>query len=207
MWGAGGGDHPGVCASALDGQSRTRQRLWKPGPLRNRRSSIHPSGGVDNKATFTTFSLLPLLSSKVGQFAWVSQPPRLLLDAHDALRNLHRTGGPGIASGIGADSASAASCRTRVIHVDPIMFYNPPNNLLSLFPSHLVRWLWRSDWMIHLTFYYHLKWDRIVGEPQHRLTDYGLLKISKMKRKTDGTPDLMLSPRAGSVWPPCYLAC
>lgn len=45
--------------------------------------------------------------------------------------------------------------------------------------------------MIHLTFYYHLychlKWDRIVGEPQHWLTGYGLLKISKVKRKTDGS--------------------
>jgi len=31
MWGAGGDDHPGVCASALDRHSRTRQRSWKPG--------------------------------------------------------------------------------------------------------------------------------------------------------------------------------
>lgn len=37
------------------------------------RSSIHPTGGVDNEATFTTFSLLSLC--KVGRFAWVAQPP------------------------------------------------------------------------------------------------------------------------------------
>lgn len=33
------------------------------------RSSIHPTGGVDNEATFTTFSLLSLCCSKVGRFA------------------------------------------------------------------------------------------------------------------------------------------
>lgn len=31
------------------------------------RSSIHPTGGVDNEATFTTFSLLSLCCSKVGR--------------------------------------------------------------------------------------------------------------------------------------------
>ena len=45
-----------------------------PGPAnahetRVGRSSIHPTGGVDNEATFTTFSLLSLCCSKVGRFA------------------------------------------------------------------------------------------------------------------------------------------
>ena len=44
-----------------------------PGPANARenpgRSSIHPTGDVDNEATVTTFSLLSLCCSKVGRFA------------------------------------------------------------------------------------------------------------------------------------------
>ncbi|KAK4412285.1 hypothetical protein Salat_2980100 [Sesamum alatum] len=95
VW-AGGDDHPGVCASALD-------RHLNPEPANARetrvgRSSIHPTGGVDNEATFTTFSLLSLCK--------------------------------GIASGIGADSASAASCRTGVIQYVRRLFHARRPDLL-----------------------------------------------------------------------------
>ncbi|MCD9560769.1 hypothetical protein HAX54_019560 [Datura stramonium] len=65
------------------------------------RSSIHPTGGMDNEDTFTTFSLLSLCWNK----CW------------------GRVTKQGIASGIGANSASAASCHTRACKTtEPLLF-------------------------------------------------------------------------------------
>jgi hypothetical protein len=110
MWGAGGDDLPGVCASALDGHSRTRLRSWKP------RSVLRPDVWITRPPSQPSpFYLYP----KSGRAVRLSCSTVPLPGAHDALRNLHR------ASGIGAYSASAASCRTGVIqyvvpHVPPL---------------------------------------------------------------------------------------
>ncbi|MED6222155.1 hypothetical protein PIB30_061694 [Stylosanthes scabra] len=78
------------------------------------RSSIHLTGGVDNEATFTTLSLLSLCCSKVGRFASVAQPPlsSMLMTRYGTFTVTKQ----GIASGIGVDSVSTASCCTGVIH-------------------------------------------------------------------------------------------
>ncbi|KAK4772777.1 hypothetical protein SAY86_014552 [Trapa natans] len=91
---------PGYALAPLTGTPGPANAHENPG-----RSSIHPTGGVDNEATFTTFSLLSLCCSK------------------------------GIASGIGADSASAASCRTGVIQY--VVPHVPP--LLRSFPILIVK--------------------------------------------------------------------
>ena len=81
MWGAGGDDHPGVCASALDGHSRTRQGSWKP------RSVGPPFIRPDVWITRPPSQPSPFYPyQNVGRFAWVAQPS---FGAHDALRNLH----------------------------------------------------------------------------------------------------------------------
>ncbi|PNX98162.1 hypothetical protein L195_g021404 [Trifolium pratense] len=91
---------PGYALAPLTGTPGPANAHENPG-----RSSIHLTGGVDNEATFTTFSLLSLCCSK------------------------------GIASGIGADSASAASCRTGVIQY--VVPHVPP--LLRSFPILIVK--------------------------------------------------------------------
>lgn len=53
---------PGYAREPLTGTPGPANARENPGPSRNRRSSIHPTGGVDNEATFKTFSLLSLLS-------------------------------------------------------------------------------------------------------------------------------------------------
>ena len=134
MWGAGGDDHPGVwyALAPLTGTPGPANAHENPGLGR---SSIHPTGGVDNEATFTTFSLLSLCCSKVGRFAWVAQPPPSpVLMTRYGTSTVPGTK-PGIASGIGADSASAASCRTGVIQY--VVPHVPP--LLRSFPILIVK--------------------------------------------------------------------
>ncbi|KAK4772212.1 hypothetical protein SAY86_013987 [Trapa natans] len=55
---------PGYALAPLTGTPGPANAHENPG-----RSSIHPTGGVDNEATFTIFSLLSLCCSKVGRFA------------------------------------------------------------------------------------------------------------------------------------------
>lgn len=68
-----------------------------PGPANARENpglnsaSIHPTGCVDNEATFTTFSLLSLSKGRAVRLSCSSAP---LPGAHDALRNPHPAGGP-----------------------------------------------------------------------------------------------------------------
>ncbi|CAN0930417.1 hypothetical protein LINGRAHAP2_LOCUS37563 [Linum grandiflorum] len=57
---------PGYALAPLTGTPGPANAHENPGLGR---SSIHPTGGVDNEATFTTFSLLSLCCSKVGRFA------------------------------------------------------------------------------------------------------------------------------------------
>ncbi|CAO2812553.1 unnamed protein product [Amaranthus hypochondriacus] len=93
---------PGYALAPLTGTPGPANAHENPGLGR---SSIFPTGDVDNEATFTTFSLLSLCCNK------------------------------GIASGIGADSASAASCRTGVIQY--VVLHVPP--LLRSFPILIVK--------------------------------------------------------------------
>lgn len=105
-----------------------------PGPANARENpglSV-PTGCVDNEATFTTFSLLSLSKCRAVRLSCSTAP---LPGAHDALRNLHRGTEQGIASGIGAYSASAASCRTGVIQY--VVPHVPP--LLRSFPILIVK--------------------------------------------------------------------
>ena len=132
MWGAGGDDHPGVCASALDGHSRTRQRSWKPRWWYNH--PIHPTGCVDNEATFTTFSLLSQKVSSV-HLSCSTAPPLAQCSWRATEPPPCRGTELGIASGIGAYSTSAASCRTGVIQY--VVPHVPP--LLRSFPILIVK--------------------------------------------------------------------
>ena len=82
---------PGYAREPLTGTPGPANARENPGPSRNRRSSIHPTGGVDNEATFTTFSLLSLSKCRAVRLSCSTAP---LPGAHDALRNPHRAGGP-----------------------------------------------------------------------------------------------------------------
>ena len=121
---------PGYALAPLTGTPGPANAHENPG-----RSSIHLTGGVDNEATFTTLSLLSLCCSKVGRFAWVAQPPLSpVLMTRYGTSTVPGTK-QGIASGIGADSASAASCRTGVIQY--VVPHVPP--LLRSFPILIVK--------------------------------------------------------------------
>ena len=67
-----------------------RRQLTREGPLPEV-ASIHPTGCVDNEATFTTFSLLSLSKGRAVRLSCSTVP---LPGAHDALRNPHPAGGP-----------------------------------------------------------------------------------------------------------------
>jgi hypothetical protein len=78
---------PGYALAPLTGTPGPANARENPG-----RSSIHPTGGVDNEATFTTFSLLSRVEGRAVRLSCSTAPT--LPGAHDALRNLHRAGGP-----------------------------------------------------------------------------------------------------------------
>jgi hypothetical protein len=117
---------------ALDGHSRTRQRSFgsNPGRATNQprwgTSPIPRTYSVDNEATFATLSLISLGGGSPHLSGSTAFCPVLMTRYGSGTRHPCQGTKQGIASGIGADSASAASCRTGVIqyavpHVPPLL--------------------------------------------------------------------------------------
>ena len=128
-WGAGSDNHPGVCAplTGTPGPANARSDQTQAGqPTKVGTSPIPRTYSVDNEATFATLSLLSLGGGSPHLSGSTAFCPVLMTRYESGTRHPCQGTVQGIASGIGADSASAASCRTGVIqyavpHVPPLL--------------------------------------------------------------------------------------